>query len=416
MSAKARLTGLFNAALGAATPEGRFTRLPEPPAFGQTIVLGAGKAAASMAAAFETAWHAKLGDHPIKGLVITRDDHGTRTHSIDVVEASHPVPDARGQAAARRILEMAQEATEDDLVVFLLSGGASALLSLPADGLSFADKQDINRALLRSGAPIGEMNRVRQGLSAVKGGRLAAAAMPARQITYLISDVPGDDPRVIGSGPTVPPLTGGSDPNEILWRYDIDVPPQVGAVLSANVPPALSDMDFEMIATPQMALEAAALVAEADGLTPMILGDAIEGEARDVARMHAAIATQVRRHRQPLPAPAVLLSGGETTVTVCGKGRGGRNVEFLLALAIALDGAEGISAIAGDTDGIDGIESNAGAFIGPDTLARAQALGLDPRACLDQNDAFTFFQKLGDLITTGPTLTNVNDFRAIEIL
>lgn len=417
MDPRALLGTLFRAALDAAGPEGRYAPLPSPPR-GRTLVLGAGKAAARMAAAFEDAWEAHAGALP-EGLVVTRRGHGAPTRAIEVAEASHPVPDAAGETAARRILALAAEAGPDDLVVFLMSGGASALLAAPAEGVSLGDKQAIGRALLRSGAPIDEMNRVRQALSAVKGGRLAAVAgaRGAACVTWAISDVPGDAPAVIGSGPTVP-LPEGEAPEAILARRGVALPDHLAEAMAANPAPALAPQDFRMLATPQMALEAAAAAARKAGLTPVILGDSLEGEAREVATVMAGIARQVLRHGQPAARPCVLLSGGETTVTVRGDGRGGRNAEFLLALALALGedlAGGGIHALAADTDGIDGVETNAGAMIGPDTRARAATLGLNLRQQLDANDAFSAFEALGDLVTTGPTLTNVNDFRAILI-
>jgi hydroxypyruvate reductase len=354
---------------------------------------------------------------------VTRHGHGAACEKIEIVEASHPVPDAAGEAAARRILDMVQGLTPDDLVLCLISGGGSALMTLPAPGLTLADKQAINRALLRSGANIAEMNCVRKHISAIKGGRLAAAAAPARIVTLLISDVPGDDPAVIASGPTVPDPTSLGDARAILEKYGIAEPQVVLDVLAREYsetpkPGAtwLARSETVMIATPQLSLEAAATVARAQGLTPLILGDAIEGEARDVAQVLAGITRQMVRHGQPIAPPAVLLSGGETTVTLRGQGRGGRNVEFLLALALALDGVMGdVFALAGDTDGIDGSEDNAGAIITPDTLARAAARGLDPKKSLGDNDGYGFFEALDDLVMTGPTLTNVNDFRAIIV-
>jgi hydroxypyruvate reductase len=339
-----------------------------------------------------------------------------------VVEAAHPVPDAAGHEAARRMLALAEGAGPDDLVLCLISGGASALLALPVPGISLDDKQALNRALLASGADIGQMNTVRKHLSAIKGGRLAAAAHPAATVTLVISDVPGDDPAVIGSGPTVPDPTSIAEALTVIERYGITQPASVlnhlrKAADETPKPgdPRLARARTSVIATPQASLEAAAAVAREIGLTPVILGDAIEGEAREVAKVMAGIALQVRRHGQPAPAPCVLLSGGETTVTMRGHGRGGRNGEFLLGLAIQLNGAAGISALAADTDGIDGSEDNAGAVITPDTLARGAARGLDAKAMLAENDAYGFFSGLEDLIVTGPTLTNVNDFRAIVV-
>lgn len=415
--ARAFLTGLFRDAVAAADPSHCLPpNLPEPPA-GRTIVVGAGKAAGSMAKAVEDHW-----DGPLRGLVVTRYEHGQPCTRIEVVEAAHPVPDEAGRDAAARILSMVQDLTPDDLVLCLISGGGSALLTALPPGLTLADKQSVNKALLKSGANISEMNCVRKHLSAIKGGRLAAAAAPARVVSLLISDVPGDDPDVIASGPCVADPTTSADALAILERYGIDQPANVRAHFGSpdsETPkpgdPRLERVETHMIATPQMSLEAAAASARAAGIMPVILGDAIEGEAREVAIVHAGIAAQVRNHGQPAPPPALLLSGGETTVTVHGDGRGGRNAEFLLSLAIALDGRAGIFAIACDTDGIDGTEDNAGAFLAPDSLARARAAGLDPRARLADNDGYGFFDALGDLIKTGPTLTNVNDFRAILV-
>ena len=408
------LRAMFSAAIAAADPGLCLPpHLPAPPA-GRTIVVGAGKASAAMAAALEAHWPG-----PLEGLVVTRYGHAAPCRRIEIIEAAHPVPDQAGQDAARRILGMVQGLTEDDLVIALISGGGSSLLVLPAPGLTLDDKQAVNRALLRSGATIQEMNCVRRHLSAIKGGRLAAAAWPARCHALLISDVPGDDPAVIASGPTIADPTSFADAREILDRYGIVPPEPVRRHLAAATDetpkpgdPRLARTQTTLIATPQRSLEAAASVARASGITPVILGDAIEGEAREVARVMAGIARQVERHGQPAAAPCVLLSGGETTVTVRGRGRGGRNVEFLLALAIELAGAPRIWAIAGDTDGIDGSDDAAGAIVMPDTLAR----GADARAALADNDAHAFFERLGDRVVTGPTLTNVNDFRAVLIV
>jgi glycerate 2-kinase len=365
----------------------------------------------------ETHW-----DGPISGLVVTRYGHGVPCRQIEVVEASHPVPDAAGQEAASRILASVQGLTADDLVLCLISGGGSALLALPASGITLEDKQAVAKALLRSGASIHQMNCVRKHLSAIKGGRLAAAAFPARVVTLAISDVPGDDVSVIASGPTVPDPNTFREALAILKRYGIDGPEPVIRHLMAGVDetpkpgdPRLGRSTTVLIATPQDSLEAAARIARTVGYSPVILGNALEGEARDMAMVHAGIARQIAGYGQPAAAPCVLLSGGETTVTVRGKGRGGRNAEFLLALAVALDSHPGICGLAADTDGIDGSEDNAGAWIGPDTLARAAAAGLDAKALLAGNDAYRFFAGLDDLIVTGPTLTNVNDFRAILI-
>jgi hydroxypyruvate reductase len=417
MSPREFLRSLFDAALAAADPARCVApHLPAPPK-GRTIVLGAGKAAAKMARAVEDHW-----PRPLSGLVVTRYGHGVPCDRIEVVEAAHPVPDAAGQRAATRILEMAQGLSADDLVLCLISGGGSALLALPAQGLSLDDKRAVNRALLRSGANIGEMNCVRKHLSAIKGGRLAAAAAPARLVSLLISDVPGDDPAVIASGPTVPDPTTFADALAVLTKYSIEEPAAVIAHLrnAEDETPKPGDarlarIETKIVARPQDALEAAAALAMKAGVDPIILGDSIEGEAREVAMVHAGIARQVRRYGQPARAPAVLLSGGETTVTVRGQGRGGRNAEFLLALAVALQGEPGIHAVAGDTDGIDGTEDNAGALLDPTSLARAAARGIDAKRALAGNDGYGFFAALGDLIVTGPTRTNVNDFRAILI-
>ncbi|APH56161.1 Glycerate dehydrogenase [Granulibacter bethesdensis] len=415
--ARRALNTIFTAAVKAADPHQVLAaHLPEKPR-GRCIVVGAGKSAAAMAAALENAWP----DVDLSGVVVTRDGHTCPTQRIDVLEASHPVPDARSEAAARRILETVSGLTEDDMVIALISGGGSSLMVLPGEGLTIAHKQDINRALLRSGATISEMNAVRRQLSGIKGGRLAAAAAPARVITLGISDVPGDEPAVIASGPTVPDPTTAEDAKAILKRYRIEVPPEVSALLdrAAAAKPAQPKGDFRMIAAPLMALEAAAAAARAEGLTPLILGDSLEGESHVAGTLLAGIAQSVRQHGYPLKAPAVLLSGGETTVTIAkgqSAGRGGRNTEFLLSLALTLNGASNIYAVAGDTDGIDGTEDAAGAIVTPDTLARAQAKGLDPRAFLDGHDSYSLFDAVGDLIKTGATLTNVNDIRAIVIL
>lgn len=411
------LRRLFAAAVAAADPAVSLARaLPEPPR-GRTIVVGAGKAAASMARAVEAAWPGDLS-----GLVVTRYGHGASTTRIAVVEASHPVPDAAGEAASRRILDLVAGLTPDDLVLCLISGGGSALLSLPAPGLTLADRQAVNRALLTTGAAIGEVNCVRRHLSGIKGGRLAAACHPARVVTLLISDTPGDDPLDIASGPTVADPTTCADALAILDRYRIEVPEAVRLHLATGRgesvkpgDPRLGASDLRMVATPLMALEAAADLARREGIAPCILGDAIEGEAREVGKVMAGIALSVAAHGLPVPKPCLLLSGGETTVTVRGDGRGGRNVEFLLALGAALNGHAGIHAIAGDTDGVDGLEEIAGAVLHPDTPARAAALGLSFAASLDRNDGHGFFEALGDGVVTGPTLTNVNDFRAILI-
>jgi glycerate 2-kinase len=412
------LRRLFAAAVAAADPAVSLAQhLPSPPP-GRTVVVGAGKAAASMARAVEAAWPGELS-----GLVVTRYGHGAPTARIEVVEAAHPVPDAAGEAAARRVLDLVAGLTPDDLVLCLISGGGSSLLSLPAEGLTLADKQAVNRGLLKSGASIGEMNCVRRHLSAIKGGRLAAACHPARVVTLLISDTPGDDPLDIASGPTVADPTTGADALTILDRYRIEIPDAVRAHLLSGRgesvkpgDPRLGTPEVRMVATPLMALRAAADLARQEGVPALILGDAIEGEAREVGQVMAGIARSVAAHGLPLAQPCLLLSGGETTVTVRGSGRGGRNVEFLLALGIALGGQAGIYAIAGDTDGVDGIEPIAGAVLTPETPARAAAAGLSLTDSLDRNDGHGFFETLGDGVITGPTLTNVNDFRAILII
>ncbi len=416
------LRDLFKAGLDAADPRLAVPGFLPPYPKGRTIVIGAGKAAAAMAKAVEENW-----DGPIDGLVVTRYDHdlpaGEKCARIEVVEASHPVPDAAGREAAKRIYEKVQGLTEDDLVLCLISGGGSSLLALPAEGVSLEDKQTINKALLKSGANIIEMNTVRKHLSAIKGGQLAAAAAPAQIVSLLISDVPGDDPDVIASGPTVPDPTTFADTRAILEKYNITPPPTVveHLIQSTNETPKPGNLCFDncsmhMISRPQDSLVAAAKLAEEQGITPLILGDSIEGEAREVAKVMAGIARQVANHGQPTQVPCVLLSGGETTVTVRGNGRGGRNAEFLLALAVELDGAADIYALACDTDGIDGSEDNAGAILTPDTLARAEKVGTNAKARLANNDGYGFFEAIGDLIITGPTRTNVNDFRAILIL
>lgn len=410
------LRGLFAAAVAAADPARCVPRfLPDPPE-GRTVVVGAGKAVAAMAAAVEAHWPG-----PVEGLVVTRYGHGCPTRHIEVVEAAHPNPDAAGERAARRILDLAGGLTARDLLIVLISGGGSALLALPAPGVTLADKQAVTRALLRCGAPIAEVNTVRKHLSAIKGGRLAAAAAPARVVTLAISDVPGDDPAVIASGPTVPDPSTAAEARAVLARYDLEIPDTVRRHLESGAaetpkPGALPAAAFHLIATPQDALEAAAEAARRQGVTPLILGNALEGEARDVGLVHAGMARQAAAYGQPVVPPGVLLSGGETTVTVRGGGRGGRNCEFLLALAVALDGHGKVWALAGDTDGIDGVEDNAGAVAGPHTLARARAVGLDPAALLADNDSYGLFAALGDLVVTGPTRTNVNDFRAVLIL
>lgn len=414
---EALLRSLFDAAIAAAQPALCLPAHLPPRPKGRTIVIGAGKASAAMARALEDHW-----DGPLEGIVVTRYGYEVPCQHIEIVAAAHPVPDSAGLVATQRIRSAVQNLSADDLVIALISGGGSSLLVAPAPGLTLADKQSINTALLRSGATISEMNCVRRHLSAVKGGRLGAACHPAQVLTLLISDVPGDRPMDIASGPTVPDPSTCADALAIIHRYGIQISDVARTHLESgaleSVKPgdaALSGALTRTIAAPQMALEAVAKVARAAGVTPYILSDCLEGEARDIGKAHAAIVRQIVAHGQPFAAPCVLLSGGETTVTIKGSGRGGRNVEFLLSLAVALEGLEGVSAIAGDTDGVDGAEEIAGAVISPDTLARAWALGMNPRTSLDANDAHGFFQALGDSVITGPTLTNVNDFRAIYI-
>jgi len=415
--AREALRKIFAAAVGAADPRVVLSAHLPPVPSGRCVVVGAGKSAAVMAAAVEAAWP----DVPLSGVVVTRYDHAVPTQRIEVIEASHPVPDDNSEQAARRILQAVQGLGPHDLVLALMSGGGSALMVLPAEGISGADKQAVNRALLRSGATISEMNAVRKHLSAIKGGRLAAAAAPARVITLAISDVPGDEPEVIGSGPTVPDATTYEQVRALVARYRLDLPESVAARLAAGLDetpkPGAFPVDFRMIATPSMALTACAQAARQMGLTPLILGDALEGESREMGTVMAGIARSVALHGQPLHGPAVLLSGGESTVTIGSgaAGRGGRNTEFLLALAIALGGVPNVWALAGDTDGIDGTEDAAGAIVTPDTLARAQQAGLQPRAVLAGHDSYSLFDAIGDLVRTGPTLTNVNDIRAILI-
>ena len=432
------LRHLFDVAVKRALPlQSIAPHLPQPPTGGRTVVIGAGKAGGSMAQAVEALWPQ---DAAIQGLVVTRYGHipslpeslksakGLQQR-IEIVEAAHPVPDAAGLQAAERMLAMVQGLTANDLVLCLISGGGSALLSLPAKGLSLEDKQRINEALLASGANISEMNCVRKHLSRIKGGRLAAACAPARVVTLTISDVPADDPSIIASGPTVPDATTCADALEILTRYDIDLPAAVLAQLQSGAleTPKPGDAVFSghevcMIATPQQSLDAAAAAARAAGLTAYILSDEIEGESREVGKVHAALARAAARGTGAFEKPCVILSGGETTVTIkprrtgVPKGRGGRAGEFCMGLALGLQGQAGVYAIAADTDGIDGVEDNAGAFVAPDTLVRAANCGNKLNDFLDRNDAFEYFEALADLVVTGPTFTNVNDFRAILIL
>ena len=412
-AARTALRAMFDAAVASADPHVVLARhLPPRPTAGRIVVVGAGKSAAAMAAALENAWPGTPLAPGLEGVVVTRYGHATPTTHIRVIEASHPVPDANSEAGARAVLAAVQNLTAQDLVIALMSGGASALMELPAPGLTLDDMKAVNAALLESGAPIAAMNAVRKHLSAIKGGRLAEAAAPARIITLAISDVPGDDPATIGSGPTVPDPSTWADVQAIAARYNLRLPRTHGPETPKHL-----DTDIRMIATPRMALEAAAATARAHGITPLILGDAIEGIAREAGTVMAGIARSAAAHGHPAPTPCVLLSGGETTVELPPghKGKGGRNTEFLLSLATALQSAPTIWAIAGDTDGIDGNQDAAGAIITPDTLARAHAAGLNPAALLAAHESYALFHALDDLVITGPTLTNVNDFRAILI-
>lgn len=414
--AKDALNRIFMAAVASADPAKVLQRhLPSPPK-GRCVVVGAGKASSAMAAALEAAWpHVDLS-----GVVVTRYGHAVPTTRIEIIEASHPVPDDMSAEAAKRILAAVEGLTADDMVIALISGGGSALMVAPAEGMTLADKMAVNRALLASGATISEMNAVRKHLSRIKGGRLALAAKPAKVVSLLISDVPGDDPSEIASGPTVADPSDIKTVREIVSRYELDLPETVRKVLEkGEETPKAGDIDEDvrMIAAPSLALQAAADEAVRLGLTPLILGDSLEGESKDVGAVMAGIALSASRKGLPLKGPAVLLSGGETTVTI-GKGpagKGGRNTEFLLSLALTLKGAEGIWAIAGDSDGIDGVEDAAGALVTPDTLVRMRAAGIDPRQSLVTHDSYTAFKAVGDLVVTGPTLTNVNDIRAILI-
>ena len=428
---QAFLRHLFEVAVNRALPlHNTAAYLPKPPAKGRTLVIGAGKAGGAMAQAVEALWPL---DAPLGGLVVTRYGHiPTRPENlpkrIEVVEAAHPVPDAAGLLAAQRILELTLGLTADDLVLCLISGGGSALLTMPCDGLTLQDKQRINKELLASGANISEMNCVRKHLSQIKGGRLAQACHPAQVVTLTISDVPGDDPSIIASGPTVPDETTCAQALDILQRYAIDVPHAVRQRLQSGAletPKSLAAQAVHLIATPMQSLQAAAEAARAAGINAYILSDEMEGESNVVGKVHAALARGVALHGQPFAKPCVILSGGETTVTFSKtsvtteptkKGRGGRAGEFCLGLAQALQGQAGVWALAADTDGIDGIEDNAGAMVTPDTLQRAEAKGLAIADHLQRHDAYGYFEALGDLVVTGPTHTNVNDFRAILVL
>jgi glycerate 2-kinase len=430
------LRALFDAAVAQALPGPGIAAFLPPPPKGRTLVLGAGKAGGAMAAAVDAVWPAHA---PMSGLVVTRYDsvppaYRANPGRIEVIEAAHPVPDDAGRRAARRIADLTRGLTPDDLVLCLISGGASSLLAMPADGITLEQKQAINQALLKSGAAIGEMNCVRKHLSAIKGGRLAAMCAPAQVVTLLVSDVPGDAPEVIGSGPTVPDSTSCADALAILARHRIELPAAARAGLESGAletpkpgDPVFAGHAVHLIATPLQSLHAAAALARRAGLAAHVLSDEIEGESREVGKVHAALARHVARHGEPFAKPCVIISGGETTVTVKSKGegprgpgtkrgKGGRATEFLLGCAIALQGEPGVHVLAGDTDGIDGVEDNAGAIVTPSTLARAQAAGLKPQDLLDANDAYHFFKPLGDLLVTGPTFTNVNDFRALLIV
>ena len=418
MDAPKLLREMFEAAVRAADPASCLPpHLPEPPQ-GRVVVIGAGKASGAMARALEDNW-----EGPLSGLVVTRYGHKVPTGRIEVVEAAHPVPDEAGRKAALRMAPLVEGLGADDMVLCLISGGGSALMTAPAEGIALEDKQEVNRQLLACGATISEINCLRKHLSALKGGRLAAAAHPAQVVSLLISDVPGDDPATIASGPTVPDPTTREDALGVVEKYDLKLPASVAAFLAsdeAETPkpgdPRLAAAVMRMIAAPKMSLEAAATVATGEGVSVLHLGDALEGESREVAEQHAHFALQIAAGEGRTKPPAVLLSGGETTVTIKGDGRGGPNAEYALALAIALDGHARVHAIACDTDGIDGSEDNAGAIIGPDILARGRDKGLDARAYLENNDAYGYFHAIGALVETGPTLTNVNDFRAVLVV
>lgn len=411
------LESLFRTAVAAAQPALAVRRsLPEPPR-GRTLVIGAGKASAQMAQALEAAWPT-----PLSGLVLTRYGYGAPCRSIEIVEASHPVPDAAGYLATRRILEKVSGLGHDDLVIALMSGGGSALLAAPAAGMTLEDEQAVNVALLASGAPISAMNAIRKELSTVKGGRLAALASPARVATLIVSDIPGDDPALVASGPTIPSASTRANARKLANLYGIILPPAAEEILAGDEHPAPLPTDpifarnsVTVIASAALSLDAAARRAGEMGVPAVVLSDAMEGEAREVAGVHAAMAREIHTRSRPFARPVVLLSGGETTVTVRGNGRGGRNAEFLLAFAIAIEGVEGVTALAADTDGIDGTEDNAGAFADGHSTTRMRNAGIDPQAALANNDAYSAFKAIGDLLITGPTGTNVNDFRAIVI-
>lgn len=413
------LKSLFHAAVTAADPEKVISDHLPSPVKGRTVVVGAGKASAAMAQAFERAWTAK-GNGPLEGLVVTRYGHGHACRNIEIVEAAHPVPDEKGSAAAQRIHDLVSDLGPDDQVIALISGGGSSLLSLPPSSLSLHVKRAVNKALLSSGASIQEMNCVRKHLSLIKGGRLARAAHPARVTTLVLSDIPGDNPALVASGPTIPDASTRADALEIIERYRIDLPqPALEWLHTAHADaPRPGETAFDrdshaIIAAAQMSLEAAAAAAHAAGITAHVLSDAMQGEARDIGSAHAALVRQIVTREQPFKRPCVLLSGGETTVTLRGQGRGGRNAEFLLSFAIGIAGLPGVAAIAADTDGIDGSEDNAGAFCNGQSFGKLLELGINPSALLADNNAYAAFSALGDLFVTGPTRTNVNDFRAI---
>ena len=411
------LKGLFDAAVRAADPlTGIKANLPDRPK-GRSVVIGAGKGAAQMARALESVW-----DGALEGLVVTRYGYGCETRGIEIIEAAHPVPDAAGLTAAKRLMETVNGLTEDDLVIALICGGGSALLPAPPDGLTLEDEIALNEKLLASGAPISAMNVVRKHLSTIKGGRLAAATK-ARVVSLIVSDIPGDNPAHVASGPTVPDGSTRHDALEIIRQYGLQLPQAALDHLNspkADAPrpddPVFAGHEYHIIASAGVSLEAAAALAKSQGIEPAILSDAIEGESRDVALVHAAIAREVLGRNRPFSKPVVILSGGETTVTLKAKGgKGGRNGEFALAMALAIDGQEGIHILAADTDGIDGSQDNAGAFADGGTARRLRAAGLDPRRLLDGNDSYSGFATTSDLFETGPTGTNVNDFRAILI-
>ncbi|TPI20467.1 glycerate kinase [Mesorhizobium sp. B4-1-1] len=414
---KSFLTSIFNAAVAAADPEKTIrSHLPAKPK-GRTIVIGAGKGSAQMAAAFEKVW-----DSPVDGLVVTRYGYGARCERIEIIEAAHPVPDAAGLEASRRLLEKVQGLTADDLVVALISGGGSALLPSPAAGLTLADEIAVNEALLASGAPIAAMNTIRKHVSTIKGGRLAAAAHPARVVSLVVSDIPGDNPALVASGPTIPDTGSREDALASIAAYGMKLPASVMAHIqspAAAAPrpddPRFAGNEVHLTASAGVSLEAAAAEAKRQGIEAVILSDSIEGEAREVGGVHAAIAREVATRNRPFAKPVLILSGGETTVTLRAKGKGGRNSEFLLAFAIGIDGVNGIHALAADTDGIDGSENNAGAFADGSTVSRMRAAGADAKAMLAGNNAWTAFNAVGDLFVPGPTGTNVNDLRAILV-